>query len=150
MTLTGDWGTLAVLRLKGDGEEGPAADARFRVLVDRARPGSPEGDLVRPLLVRLMKGEASPDIDDEVADLGMGERGNRTGAGTGWRGNWSSAFSTEGTEFSRGGEMAACTGERGADMDDGGVGTPRNCCSRRIEISLFASEIELRRQEKSA
>jgi hypothetical protein len=35
----------------------------------------------------------------------------------------------------------ACTGDRGADIDEGGVGTPRNCCSfsRRMEISLFAS-----------
>jgi hypothetical protein len=39
----------------------------------------------------------------------------------------------------------ACTGDRGADIDEGGVGTPRNCCSfsRRMEISLFASVRQL-------
>jgi len=41
--------------------------------------------------------------------------------------------------------MDACTGDRGADIDEGGVGTPRNCCSfsRSMEISLFASSCQL-------
>jgi hypothetical protein len=44
-----------------------------------------------------------------------------------------------------GGDAVVCIGDLGADIDDGGVGTPRNCCSRsrRMEISLFASEGQL-------
>jgi hypothetical protein len=62
-------------RAKGEGEPGAAAPARFRVLVDLARDGKPDGDLTIPVLDLLMDGEARAGIDEEVADLGIGDRG---------------------------------------------------------------------------
>lgn len=62
-------------RAKGEGEPGAAAPARFRVLVDRAREGKPDGDRTIPVVDLLMDGEARAGIEEEVADLGIGERG---------------------------------------------------------------------------
>ena len=62
-------------RAKGEGEPGAAAPARFRVFVDLARDGKPDGDRTIPVLDLLMDGEARAGIEEEVADLGIGERG---------------------------------------------------------------------------
>jgi hypothetical protein len=127
-------------RGKGDGEPGAAAPARFLVLVDRASEGKPDGDRTMPVVVLFITGEAIAEIDEEVADLGIGDRGR--GLDTGSAMNLSSSREAL-SDF--GGDVDVCTGERGADMEEGGVGTPRNCCSRsrRIEISLFASTGQL-------
>jgi len=127
-------------RGKGDGEPGAAAPARLRVLVDRASEGKPDGDLTMPVVDFLMTGEAIAEMEDEVADFGMGERGR--GLDTGSAMNLSSSREAR---SDLGGDADICRGERGADIEEGGVGTPRNCCSlsRRIEISLFASTGQL-------
>lgn len=64
LTTRGGAGDLAFREMelalaKGEGEEGPATLARLRVLVERAREGRPEGDLVMPVWVRLTDGEAA-------------------------------------------------------------------------------------------
>jgi hypothetical protein len=77
-TLTGDAAgsfDVVVVLLKGEGEAGPAAPARFRVLVDRAREGRPDGDRTIPVLDLLIVGEAKAGIEDDVADLGIGDLG---------------------------------------------------------------------------
>jgi hypothetical protein len=128
-----------VERANGEGEPGAAAPARFRVLVDLARDGKPDGDRTIPVLDLLMDGEARAGIEEEVADLGIGDRGMcGRGLEMGSSVNRSSSW---GSDSALGGDVDACTGDRGADIDEGGVGTPRNCCSfsRRMEISLFAS-----------
>ena len=66
---------LVVERAKGEGEPGAAAPARFRVLVDRARDGKPDGDRTIPVLDLLIDGEARAGIEEEVADLGIGDLG---------------------------------------------------------------------------
>lgn len=69
----------AWVRTNGDGEDCPAALARLRVFVDRAKEGRPEGDLVMPVLVlvlvRLTEGEARLASDAVVLDLGKAVRG---------------------------------------------------------------------------
>jgi len=134
---------LVVDLAKGDGEPGAVAPARFRVFVDRASPGKPDGDRTIPVLDLLIDGEASAMIEEEVADLGIGERGIcARGFARGSSVNLSSSWVVT---SALGGEVDDCTGERGAEMDEGGVGIPRNCCSfsRRIDISLFASDDQL-------
>lgn len=71
-------GALLVVLAKGEGEDGPAADARFRVLVERAKDGRPEGDFVSPGCVRRIDGEARLDIDAVVLDFGRLGRGGDT------------------------------------------------------------------------
>lgn len=66
---------LVVDRAKGEGEPGAAAPARFRVFVDLARDGRPDGDRTIPVVDRLIDGEARAGIDEEVADLGIGDLG---------------------------------------------------------------------------
>lgn len=130
-------------RAKGDGEPGAAAPARFRVLVERARDGNPDGDRTIPVVERLIDGEARVGMEEAVADLGIGDLGIwGKGFETGSSVNLSSSC---GSDSALGGDVDVWTGDRGAEIDEGGVGTPRNCCSfsRSIEISLFASACQL-------
>lgn len=60
--------------VNGEGDDGPATLARLRVLVERAKDGSPEGDLVIPVLVRRTEGDARLASEAVVLDLGKGVR----------------------------------------------------------------------------
>ena len=101
----------------GEGDEGPAALARLRVLVDRASEGRPEGDLVIPVLVRLTEGDARLASEAVVLDLGRVERGLCASFGR--------ASSSEEGMSTAGSFVGAWTGDIGAEIDEGGVGKLR-------------------------
>lgn len=123
-----------------------AAAARFRVLLDReSNPGIPDGECGKYVLGRLLMGEAKVGIEDMVDDLGRGGGGGklRSNAESGMSSRSSSLLSSSlsrETSICERSSTGSCIGERGMEMDEGGVGTARDSRSRSIAISLFASE----------
>jgi hypothetical protein len=126
--------------MRGEGDDGKAEAARLRVVLERDKDGNPDGEWGRRVLNRLFgAGELSDGIYDMVEDFGIDKCSFGCSVRSEGGCSSSEAISTLGRS-----DMGSCAGDKGTEIEEGGVGRARDRFSRRMAISLLASAVSYR------